>query len=138
MAVYADRLAAVVSDCGKAAKSSDARDKYFLSHVGESDPFPAKTLRSELPALESAQASLASTASDLADVLPQLSSCHGVALTASRSVRVLPAQSSVLTSRHGEGAAAAVDTHSGFEQGALDLLLREARTSIIGVRSVLA
>ena len=62
--------------CAIAAKSIDARDKYFLSYVAEFDPSPAKALRSELPLLEAAKASLTTAVSDLADVMPQLSSCQ--------------------------------------------------------------
>ena len=67
IAVYADGLRAVVSDCGKASKSSDARDKYFLSAASEFDDSPAKAFRSELPALEAARAALAASVAELGD-----------------------------------------------------------------------
>ena len=76
IAVYAPRLQSVVDNCANAAKSTDARDKYFLSYVGEFDPFPAKALQTELPLLEAAKASLTTTISDLADVFPRLESCQ--------------------------------------------------------------
>ena len=133
VAVFADRLRSVVSECAKVAKSSDARDKFFLSYVGTLDPFPAKGLRSELPALEAARAALAATVSELADAVPQLSLCRTEAMPSSRASATRNAGQSLR----------AFTTHSGGERKALeidelDALLSEARTSIVGVRKVLA
>ena len=141
IAVYADRLSAVLSDCGKASKSSDARDKYFLSYVTASDPFPSNALRSELPALEAAQASLSATAAELADVLPRLGACRaGTAYAVSGGT----ADTLFFGSRQSSEtlAAARRGDHAGqqtaFDQDALDSLLQEARASIVSVRKVLA
>ena len=139
VAVYADRLSAVVSDCATAAKSSDARDKYFLSYVTESDPFPAKSLRSELPALESAQASLATTTSELADVLPRLALCRAGAMNAISAVATKQkGHTSTRVYSALNVASSRVSAQSGFDQDAVVDLLQEARASIIGVRKVLA
>ena len=131
--MFADRLRSVVSECANVAKSSDARDKYFLTYVGEFDPFPAKALRSELPALEAARASLAATVSELADAVPQLDLCRSEAMPSIRP-----------TARRKDGqslhafAAQAGGERNGFEVDELDSLLAEARSSIVGVRKVLA
>ena len=52
VSLYASRLRSVVDACAIAGKSGDARDKYFLSYVGECDPYPSKALRSEMPSVE--------------------------------------------------------------------------------------
>ena len=42
----------IVEDCSAAAKSKDARDKYFQTFVGDYGSCSSKALRSELPSLE--------------------------------------------------------------------------------------
>merc|ERR1711907_694431 len=79
ISVLAPRLTTVLEDCAAAAKSDDARDKYFATYVGEFASCSSKTLRSELPSLEAARASVAAVTSELSEVLPKLSSCRGAA-----------------------------------------------------------
>merc|ERR1712226_903254 len=77
LSLYARRLSSTVEDCAIAAKSADARDKYFQTYVREFGPCSSKSLRSELPSLEAARASVAAVLSELVDVLPKLNSCRG-------------------------------------------------------------
>merc|ERR1712087_40789 len=72
-------MQSIVEDCAVAAKSKDARDKYFQSYVGDYGTCSSTALRSELPSLEAAKAAVASTVSELVDVLPKLASCKGAA-----------------------------------------------------------
>lgn len=52
LGVHAPSLRSIVEDCALAAKSADARDKFFETYVGSAAPGASKALRSELPALE--------------------------------------------------------------------------------------
>ena len=133
VAAFAARLHSVVSDCAEAAGSNDARDKYFLTHVGDFDPLPSKGSRSELPALEAARASLAAVVSELADATPQLSLCRGEELTA----MVARAEQAV-----GRRDRSSVHQSEGEQKGSftegLDSLLAVARSYIVNFRSALA
>ena len=65
--VLSPSMRAVLEPCAIAAKSSDARDKYFAVGVGSFDPAPGVALRSELPALASAGAALGEAVMELAE-----------------------------------------------------------------------
>jgi len=150
VALHASALQSAVDDCAKAAASNDASDKYFLSHVGEFDSGPWKTLHSELPSLKAAEASLAATVSELADVLPNVASCGRPALLigqvpvlagrpyddafAPKSSGATP--SLVTSSGHGTPAMAnnKFDVQSGIAPEAIDILLAEARHTIMEAR----
>ena len=133
VAVFADRLRSVVSDCAKAAKSSDARDKYFLSYVGDFNPSASKSLRSELPALEAARASLEATVSELVDAIPQLNVCRPEALASISARESLPAGQAFRSFAN-----LAEGERKGFAVDELNALLAEARSCIMNVRGVLA
>ena len=130
LAVYSPGTSMIVEECAKAAKSADARDKYFQVYVGEFDPYAAKSLASELPALEAAKASVSATISELAEALPKMGACKGrsfvgAKLLAGRSVRRL-------------GGA----TSSGVRADAADAktvgaLIAEARATIMAARALL-
>ena len=68
--VLAPLMRPVVEPCVVAAKSSDARDKYFAVAVGSFDPSSGAALRSELPALDSAGAAVAAAVTELAEAVP--------------------------------------------------------------------
>ena len=50
--ILAKSMQTTVEDCAAAAKSKDARDKYFQTYVGDYGSCSSKALRSELPSLE--------------------------------------------------------------------------------------
>ena len=50
--VFASQLETVAEDCAVAAKSKDARDKFFLSQAAEFDPVAGAALGNELVSLE--------------------------------------------------------------------------------------
>merc|ERR1712137_316543 len=134
-------MGTVVDNCATAAKSTDARDKYFLSYVGEFDPFPAKALQSELPSLEAAKASLTTTISDLVDALPRLASCqaHGSLASSNMNQQIaltglpsLTKNSSILL-RTQTGA----DNTFAKTTAAVDALMAEARSTILAAHKAL-
>ena len=81
--VMAPQMRTVLEPCAVAAKSGDARDKYFAVAVGSFDPAAGAQLRSELPGLEAADAALAAAVTELAEVVPDVHACKkkGVAFS---------------------------------------------------------
>jgi len=70
------RLEAVLDDCAAAAKTPDARDKYFIVAAASHNPAGSQALRAELPALDAAGAALSVIVSELAAALPKLGTCR--------------------------------------------------------------
>lgn len=143
LVVRAPRLQTIVEDCAAAAGSADARDKYFANYVGEVGPCSSKALRSELPALEAARASVAAVVAELAEALPKMSSCHGTAGFISRTGGSRTVAHSGRSDAHAtSGNAAAivqkVDSQNGVDTSAVAALLAEARRVIVAARAALA
>ena len=140
VSVFASRLQAIVTECSKAARSTDARDKYFLVSAREYDPSVAKSLSAEAPALEAAKATLASTVSELANMLPKLSSCVGEAMATKRAASASMQQRQLVSARtHMRSAVGHFRDESDADVDEdLDALLAEARATIIKIRGALA
>ena len=142
VSVFASRLHAIVTECSKAARSMDARDKYFLVSAREYDPSVAKSLSAEAPALEAAKATLASTVSELANVLPKLSSCVGGAMAtkSDASARIHNEQGHFVSAstRMRSAVGHFRDESDADVDEDLDALLAEARATIIKIRGALA
>ena len=133
ISIFSDGLRAVVSDCAKAAKSFDARDKYFLSSASETDVSPAKAVRSEMPSLEAAKAALAATVSELVDALPRLEICGVHNLSRQRTL-----QNAMQTRRQAIARVGDATLPGVVDIDDLNVLLIEARAAIISIRSALA
>lgn len=150
----AERFQTLVEDCAKAEKSNDARDKFFLVTGGSfNDAEGSKNLRSELPALAAARASLATVVTSLSTVLPQLQLCHQQPASMRSPVKVnqtvarieaVPSDAawSVSLSRGDLLAgmsvkASVVEQQNGIDLEEARLLLTEARAAILQVRAAL-
>lgn len=144
LALRSTGLQAIVEDCAVAAKSHDARDKYFQSFVGEFGECSSKALRSELPALEAAKASVASTVSELVDILPKLVVCHGKGLLSSNVTKTAFTASDLFSKFSTSSLrvdantkVGTVDMKNSVPTSSVNALLMEARNVVITARSAL-
>lgn len=133
MSVLADRLRAVVTDCGKAAKSADARDKYFVLSAAQFDASTSKSLKAEMPALEAAQAALSSTVSELVKIMPRVSACVDNKIVKGKLFE--PARE-LQSMKFLNGASDVSARDVGADD--MDALLAEARSTIVAIRSAVA
>ena len=120
-------LQAVLEPCAAAAKSHDARDKFFTVAVSGFDPQAGAALAAEMPALESADAALSSIIVELAKALPAISSCKPaspISLRANATIQSVQRRRAVGDMALGVGQEAA--------------LLEEARGTIVAARGLLA
>eukprot|EP00440_Ansanella_granifera_P035210 gb/GFBE01038189.1/.p1 GENE.gb/GFBE01038189.1/~~gb/GFBE01038189.1/.p1 ORF type:complete len:399 (+),score=82.93 gb/GFBE01038189.1/:1-1197(+) len=124
LAVFAQRLRPVLEHCGLAARSADARDKFFTAAVSSFDPAAGAALRAELPSLEAADAALAAVTAELATAMV---SCRA------HSARSASLMRAARQSR--SGAKRAVGYGLDSEQAAA--LYQEARATVVAARSVL-
>ena len=120
-------LQPVLEPCAAAAKSHDARDKFFTVAVSGFDPQAGAALAAEMPALESADAALSSIIVELAKALPAISSCKPaspISLRANATIQSVQRHRAVGDMALGVGQEAA--------------LLEEARGTIVAARGLLA
>ena len=117
----APEMRGVLESCGAAAKSQDARDKYFPVAVGSFDPTSGSGLAAELPALEAAGSALAAVSVELASLQPELQSCKRL-----KSLKALMHSREKLAY-----------TVSSLNAPANDALLAEARRAILEAKSAL-
>lgn len=142
LALYTDRLQTIIEDCSLAAKSVDARDKYFETYVAGFAPCSSNALRSELPSLEAAQASVSSVIAELLEVLPKMNSCSGAAAFMIGSSHIDSQPTGRATGDALSGNAASlisqyVDNQNAIGTVGVRALLREARRVIIAARGAL-
>ena len=119
-------LQPVLEPCAAAAKSQDARDKFFAVAVAAFDPQAGAALVAELPALESADAALSAIVVELAWAVPVISSCK-------------PAGPALL--RANATAQQSQQQNSGemvLDESQERALLKEARSTIVTARGLLA
>ena len=121
--VMAPQMRAVLEPCAVAAKSGDARDKYFAVAVGSFDPAAGAQLRSELPGLEAADAALAGAVTELAEVVPDVHACKKKGVAFSKK-----SKSREGSSRRPFGAAELAEQKALFD---------EAKQTIVSARSFL-
>lgn len=154
LSLLAPQLLTVADECTAAARSKDARDKYFAVHVPDFDPAIAQGVRSEMPELEAAKASLSAAVGEVLDLLPKMRLCQhgGAALAARPEVAGAPELTPAALVRAGSGFRTAggdgetsagalrraVAQAHGVDGRALRLLLQSAKSAIVQARGLLA
>lgn len=141
----APRLRAVLDDCATAARSKDARDKYFPSYVSEFDPSLLAALQAELPPLAAAKASLSLALGEIAGTQSKLPECRSAqALSehvhdAVRGGKLLDTHSDVLSSLESpsSGLEELVDNAQGINAAGVKAFLASAKAVIIKMRAAL-
>lgn len=120
-------LQPVLEPCAAAAKSQDARDKFFAVAVSAFDPQAGAALVAELPALESADVALSAVVVELAGAVPVISSCKPAGPVLLRANAT--AQQSQQRSKSGDMV---------LDVSQETALLVEARSTIVTARGLLA
>ena len=149
----APRLSPVLEDCASAGASKDARDKYFVVPAPAFDPSAAGALKSELPQLDAAKASLGGVVSEVSEVVPRLPLCQPSTAISEAASAAAPALlslrrahlqarrqggSQVGAGKVGEAVARSVGLQHGVEAGSLRELLLSARAAVVRVRAALS
>lgn len=130
ISVLAPRLRAALDDCAAAARSKDARDKYFPSYVSNFDPSSASVLQAELPQLLAAKASLSSALSRIAAVQAKVSECG--------STRILRADVHDAGVLQGDTLLASLSRSASPVSGLEELADIEQGIDLVGIEAFLA
>ena len=94
------------------------------------------------PCWQAATASVASTVSELVDVLPKLASCRGTDILLSTGARAKAGSLSRTSSQTASAAGANsivkdVDAKNSIQVNAVNALMKEARRAVVAARAVL-
>merc|ERR1712050_119513 len=116
------RLQASLGDCAVVSQSKDARDKYFAVSVADFDPAAASAVRTELPALAAAAASLRGALREVVALPP----CDGGA------AMIMTSSNSSVQSRD---ATAHEDSINNFDDSDVKCLLAAAKALILKARA---
>jgi len=119
------RLQASLGDCAVVLQSKDARDKYFAVSVADFDPAASSVVRTELPALAAATASLRGA---LGEVVALPSCDDGVA------AMIMASSNSTLEYRDATTPQGSI---SNFDESDVENLLAEAKSMILKARDAL-
>ena len=82
----APEMRAALEACGVAAKSQDARDKYFAVAVRSFDPSAGSGLAAEIPALEAAASALAAVSVELSAAEARFPSCKRLTVSLQQTI----------------------------------------------------
>lgn len=159
--LFALGMHSVIDVCDDAAKSADARDKYFSVEVASFDMSAAEALKSELPSLAASHTSLAASASELVALASHLGDCtsafsiaranasvhvpvfthdaakRGVSFQdVSSAARERVSVLSAMQSAHSD-ARAWVDVQQGVDASSVANALAEAREAVLAMRTAL-
>merc|ERR1712060_410869 len=118
------RLQASLGDCAVVLQSKDARDKYFAVSVADFDPTASSAVRTELPALAAATASLRGALGEVV-ALPPCDDGASMIMTSSNS-----------TMKHRD-ATTPQGSISNFDESDVKYLLAEAKSVILKARATL-
>merc|ERR1719326_796161 len=138
LSFFSNQMETVAEDCSHAEQSADARDKFFIVSATAQDDAPLNRLRAALPALNVAEASLATSISALFDVMPLVSSCNGAGegLIAGRNLR-LERSHGTMSAKTQHRIALGRDGTDEVDLESTELLFKAARAAITNVRAAI-
>jgi len=136
LSFFSNQMETVADDCSDAEQSADARDKFFIVAATAQDDAPLNRLRAALPALDVAEASLATSISAIFDAMPLASACKGAggSLLAEVPVRMQEPHGKVLAGSEVK-AALGKDGTADVDLESTEMLFEAARAAILHMRA---